>query len=38
MRAALDAGHYLVVGVEHRAFIPAGKLRHPVFKRVAGEE
>jgi len=30
IRDALDAGHAVVATIEHRGFILAGELRHPV--------
>ena len=32
VRAALDAGHPIVVDVEYRGWPPGGELRHAVFK------
>ena len=32
VRAALDAGHAIIVTVEYRGFTPAGELRHPVIR------
>jgi bifunctional non-homologous end joining protein LigD len=38
LRFALDAGHYVVLEVEHRGMTPAGELRHPVIKGWSVEE
>jgi hypothetical protein len=32
VRAALDAGHAVIVTIEYRGFTPVGELRRPVIR------